>query len=379
MTTRRRIGRTTPTKGEPSEDARAAGLRHVTDQRPGIARWRNGRGFVYRRPDGRRVTDRVTLSRIRSLAVPPAWTDVWICPDPRGHLQATGRDARGRKQYRYHPAWRAERDRAKFDRLATFGRRLPRIRRRVDADLRRRGLPRERVLALVVRLLELTLVRVGNDEYARLYRTFGLTTMHDRHALVEGGRVIFRFRGKRARRHEVTIHDRRLARLVARCRDLPGQDLFQYVDDDGVVRDIASDDVNAYLREVSGDDFTAKDVRTWVGTMLAFRALGGLETKDGTAARRAVSDAVAGVAARLGNTPAVCRASYVHPAVVDAYLDGSIGRARIEAIGDGAPVSLLGTAAEERALVRLLEGRIRRRPRHDTSGMAARPRRPRAA
>lgn len=341
--------------------ARDVGLRYVSDRRPGFRRVRAGRGFSYRDTDGARITDAAVLARIRSLAIPPAWTDVWICPLANGHLQATGRDARGRKQYRYHRRWRAARDETKFDRVAGFGRALPRIRRRVDQHLRQPGLPREKVLALVVRLLELTLIRVGNDEYARLNRSFGLTTMRDRHAQVSGSRVVFRFQGKSRQGHAVTVADRRLARLVARCQELPGQQLFQYVDEDGIVRDIASDDVNGYLGSISGLDVTAKDFRTWAGTVLAFRSLRSLDTREGQAARKAVAGAVAAVAERLGNTPSVCRASYIHPAVVDAYLDGSIGRALLSAVDRGAPVPALSTPEEERALVRLLVRRARRR------------------
>src|SRR5258705_3932952 len=239
--------------------ARDAGLRYATDDRPGITRRRSGRGFTYRDGDRRPIRDPEILGGIRSLAILAGWTDVWICPWPNGHLQATGRDARGRKQYRYHERWTKRRDLDKFDRMVAFARALPRLRRRVDADLARRGLPREKVLAAVVRLLELTLIRVGNDEYARLNRSFGLTTLRDRHANVHGARVRFRFRGKAGQIHEVGLRDRRLAGIVRRCQELPGQELFQYVDDDGQVGDVASDDVNDYLRTAAGADFTAKD------------------------------------------------------------------------------------------------------------------------
>lgn len=354
------------------DEAHEAGLRYTTDARPGIRRRRAGRGLSYHRPGGEPVRDPATLARIRALAVPPAWSDVWISTDPSGHLQATGRDARGRKQYRYHPAWRLHRDETKFDRLADFGVALPRIRRRVDRDLARRGLPREKVLALVVRLLELTLIRVGNDEYARLNRSFGLTTLLDRHARVEGAVVRFRFRGKSARQHAVTIHDRRLARLVARCQELPGQELFQYEAENGSVTGVTSEDVNAYLREATGDDFTAKEFRTWAGTLLAFRALCALEPLAGRDGAHAIAGVIADVAERLGNTPAVCRTSYVHPAVVEAYVEGSLVRALLRAVDDGAPPPSLSTPAEEAALVRLLRRRRRngigrsrdRHPRH---------------
>ena len=286
------------------------------------------------------------LARIRALVIPPAWTDVWICPDPRGHLQATGRDARGRKQYRYHPRWREVRDEDKYGRLHEFGRVLPSIRRRIARDLRRPGLPREKVLAAVVKLLETTFIRVGNEEYARQNRSFGLTTMRDGHVRVSGSSVRFLFRGKSGVEHELALDDRRLARIVRQCRDLPGQQLFQYRDANGAVVDIGSGDVNAYLREVTGTDFTSKDFRTWAGTVLAAKLLCACEPcRSATAAKKTVAGAIDEVAKRLGNTRAVCRKCYVHPAVIDAYLDGSITRAM------GKP-----TPSEE-AILRLLQRR----------------------
>ena len=264
---------------EPRAAARDAGLRYASDASPGLTRRRSGRGFSYRDPDGVAVRDPETLARIKALAIPPAWTDVWICRWPNGHLQASGRDARGRKQYRYHDRWHERRGTDKFDRMLAFAEALPGIRARCDEDLARRGLPREKVLAAVVRLLELTLIRVGNDEYARLNQSFGLTTLRDRHASVDGTAIQFRFRGKSGQTHEVGLRDRRLASLVRRCQELPGQELFQYVDEDGDVQDVASDDVNAYLREASGGDFTAKDFRTWAGTVLAYRALRALAAR----------------------------------------------------------------------------------------------------
>jgi len=340
--------------------ARAAGLRYSTDSRPGITRRRAGRGFGYRTADGETIRDHAVLGRIRRLAIPPAWTDVWICADPAGHLQATGRDARGRKQYRYHARWRSGRDDAKFERLIDFARVLPRIRKRCDADLARRGLDREKVLAAVVRLLELTLIRVGNDEYARLNRSFGLTTLERRHARVEGTSIRFRFRGKSGQRHEVGIRDRRLAAIVRRCQDLPGQDLFQYVDDDGATHDVVSDDVNDYLREISGADVTAKDFRTWAGTVLAYRALRALAPgEDERAARHNVVEAVRLTAGRLGNTPAVARNSYVHPAILEAYLDGKIRGALLEAAEEQRRPPSAPDREEEREVVRLLRARLR--------------------
>jgi DNA topoisomerase I len=260
--------------------------------------------------------------------IPPAWTDVWICPDPRGHLQATGRDARGRKQYRYHPRWREVRDEDKYGRLAEFGRALPAIRRRIARDLRRRGLPREKVLAAVVALLETTFIRVGNDEYARTNNSYGLTTMRDAHVRVSGSKVRFLFRGKSGVRHELELDDRRLARIVRQCRDLPGQELFQYLDERGAVVDVGSEDVNEYLKAITGTAFTSKDFRTWAGTVLAATLLCDEEpSTSATAGKRVIARAIDEVARRLGNTRAVCRKSYVHPAVIDAYLDGTIARA----------------------------------------------------
>jgi DNA topoisomerase-1 len=347
------------TESDGRASARAAGLRYSTDARPGIVRRRAGRGFSYRRPDGEVVDDPAVVTRIRALAIPPAWTDVWICPDPAGHLQATGRDAKGRKQYRYHERWRAGRDDAKFERLIDFARVLPRIRKRCNADLATPGMSREKVLAAVVRLLETTLIRVGNDEYARLNRSFGLTTLKRRHATVTGTRVRFRFRGKSGREHEVGIRDRRLATVVRRCQELPGQELFQWVDDDGEAHDVASDDVNDYLREISGSDITAKDFRTWAGTVLAYRALRALAPgTDDRSSRRNVVEAVRFTSDRLGNTPAVARRSYVHPAILEAYMDGSIGGALLEAAEDQTDPPSAPDPREEREVVALLRKRM---------------------
>ncbi len=337
--------------------ARDAGLRYTSDARPGFTRRRSGRGFSYRDPVGAAIRDQAELRRIRALAIPPAWTDVWICTWSNGHLQATGRDARGRKQYRYHARWLARRGTDKFERMIGFAEALPAIRARCDADLRRAGLPREKVLAVVVRLLERTLIRVGNDEYARSNRSFGLTTLRDRHARIDGGTVRFRFRGKSGKVHEVGLRDRRLAGVVRRCQELPGQELFQYVDDEGDVRDVTSDDVNGYLREAGGP-FTAKDFRTWAGTVLAYRALRALQPSDDeSGARRAVVEAVRLTADRLGNTPAVARGSYVHPAVLEAYLDGALGGALVEAAEEQVEPPEDPDPAEEQAVVDLLRQR----------------------
>lgn len=304
---------------------RRPGLRYVSDDEPGFRRQRRGRGFSYTDTRGRPLRSPAHLARIRALAIPPAWIDVWICADPLGHLQATGRDARGRKQYRYHDRWREHRDAVKFDRMLEFGRKLPAIRRRVGRDLGRRGLPREKVLAAVVSLLDLTLVRVGNGEYARENGSYGLTTLRDRHADVRGSRIRLRFKGKSGKQHEIHLRDERLARIVKRCQDLPGQNLFRYEDDEGAVSDVTSEDVNAYLREITGEDFTAKDFRTWAGTVLAACALAQAgECRSRRQAERKVAAAVKEVAEVLANTPAVCRSSYIHPGLVDAYLEGSL-------------------------------------------------------
>jgi len=305
--------------------ARSAGLKWVSDDAPGIRRVRAGRGFKYIRPSGGPLTDARAIARIRSLAVPPAWTDVWICPDPRGHIQATGRDAKGRKQYRYHRRWRETRDETKYDRLLEFGRALPRIRGRVQRDLGRPGLPREKLLATVVRLLEKTLIRVGNEEYARANRSFGLTTLTNRHVKVRGPRIHFQFRGKSGKVHEFGIEDAEMSRIVKRCQDLPGQDLFQYEDARGRRHAVGSGDVNAYLAKASGGDFTAKDFRTWAGSVRAWWALADAAAPASSARGRrlAVKHAIDEVARRLGNTPTICRKAYVHPAVVESYLGGN--------------------------------------------------------
>jgi DNA topoisomerase-1 len=310
---------------DPLASARGAGLVYTDDSRPGFRRLKRGKGFAYVDARKRPIRSAADLARIRSLVIPPAWTDVWICSNPRGHLQATGRDARGRKQYRYHPKWRAVRDSTKYERLILFGRALPAIRRRTDADLRRAGLPREKVLAAVVRLLEKTFIRVGNDEYARDNKSFGLTTMRDGHVRISGATVRFIFRGKSGVEHALALDDRRLARIVKQCRDLPGQELFQYRDEHGAVIDIGSADVNAYLKDITGEEFTSKDFRTWAGTVLAAQLLRDFEEVDSQArAKKNVVEAIEQVAKQLGNTRAVCRKCYVHPAVIDAYLDGSM-------------------------------------------------------
>jgi DNA topoisomerase-1 len=339
---------------EAVQDAKEAGLRYVTDETPGIARRKTRTGFRYVGPDGEPVRDPKQLERIKKLAIPPAWTDVWICPSPRGHLQATGRDAKGRKQYRYHEKWREVRDENKFEHMLAFSQALPKIRERVDQDLGLRGLPREKVLAAVVRLLEETLIRVGNEEYAQANKSFGLTTMRDRHVKIEGSEVRFSFRGKSGQRHKVELHDRRLAKIVQRCRDLPGQELFQYLDDAGEHQTIDSADVNAYLHEITGEHFTAKDFRTWAGAVLCACELRGIEhVSSETEAKHYIVEAVKHVAERLGNTPAVCRKAYIHPAIFESFLSGHLAPA-FAFPDDGAPISKHDLVAEERAVVRLL-------------------------
>lgn len=311
-------------------EARAAGLVYVCDKQPGIRRRRRGKGFSYHGADGQRIADVAELARIRALAVPPAYTDVWICANPRGHLQATGRDARRRKQYRYHRQWHTLRDHGKFDRVLAFGTALPALRRRVRRDLARPGLPQAKVLALVVRLLDDTLIRIGNDGYTRDNRSFGLTTLRSRHVRAERGRLRFAFRGKSGQEREVELSDRRLARIVRRVQQLPGQRLFQYLDDDGQHRPIDSGQVNDYLHDACGEDFSAKDFRTWGGTVHAAGVLARTPLPDRgseRALRSTLAMAITEVAAILGNTPAVCRASYIHPLILEGWKDGSLRRA----------------------------------------------------
>jgi len=330
------------------EAAEDAGLRYVSDDQPGFSRRRKGEEFEYFDTKGKPIRDEQRLLRIKRLAIPPAWGDVWICPSPNGHIQATGRDARRRKQYRYHERWREIRDENKYDRLVNFGKALPKIRRRLKKDLAMSGLPREKVLATIVQLLERSLIRVGNEEYARENKSFGLTTMQDRHVDVKGSKLRFRFRGKSGREHEVDVTDRRIAGIVSNLQDLPGQSLFQYVDDEENVRDITSQDVNDYLREITGEDFTAKDFRTWAGTVLAaiaLRAAGEFETKK--QAKTNIKNAIEAVAKILGNTPAVCRQCYIHPLVLETYLKGN----SIDGLKQGTAKELA-----QAAVLKLLQG-----------------------
>jgi len=316
---------------EAVEMAEAAGLVYVNDSQPGIRRVREGEQFVYLRPNRRRVTQRGELERIARLAIPPAYEDVWICMDPRGHLQATGRDARRRKQYRYHPEWRTIRDGAKFERMLEFGEALPRLRARIRRDLAQPGLPRDKVLAVVVNLLDATSLRVGNAEYAKANDSYGLTTLRTRHVrFVRAGRLLFRFRGKGGAEHEVVVDDERLARIVRRCHQLPGQRLFQYIDDTGQRRGIDSDQVNQYLKDATGAEFTAKDFRTWAATVRAIALLSAVplpEARSERAFKTCIVEVVKAVAAELRNTPAVCRKSYINPRVFEAWRSGELHQA----------------------------------------------------
>jgi DNA topoisomerase I len=353
----------TPASAVPNTDppaaAKAAGLRYVHDDRPGIRREPDGDGFRYVDAKDEPVADEATLKRIKSLAIPPAWTDVWICPQANGHLQATGRDARGRKQYRYHPKWREVRDDVKYERMINFGKALPKIRKEVDRALALPGLPRDKVLATIVYLLEATMMRIGNDEYARENKSYGLTTLRNRHVKIDGSEVEFRFRGKSGVYHDVKVHDRRLARIIQRTRDLPGQDLFQYLDEDGERHTVGSSDVNDYLRTITGEDYTAKDFRTWSGTVLAAMALQEFEAVDSDAqAKKNVVRAIESVAERLGNTPSVCRKCYVHPAVLDAYLDGTMLEGLRARAGESLVQDLQDLQPEEAAVLAMLERRL---------------------
>jgi DNA topoisomerase-1 len=305
--------------------AESAGLVYVDDQSVGLSRRKSGKGWSYRDATGAKIREKAVIERINRIGIPPAYTDVWICSDERGHIQATGRDAKGRKQYRYHERFREVRDSTKYEHMLTFAEVLPSIRERIDADMARRGLPRAKVLATVVRLLETTMIRVGNADYAKQNKSYGLTTLHDRHVKVDGGELRFRFKGKSGKQWNLKLADRRVARIVKQSQDLPGQHLFQYLDEDGEQREVTSSDVNAYLREISGSDITAKDFRTWTGTVLAALALAEFEKFDSeAAAKRNVRAAIEKVSAKLGNTPAVCRRCYVHPEVIDSYMSQAL-------------------------------------------------------
>ncbi len=340
-------------------EIKAAGLRFVSDKVPGLRREPDGDAFRYFAPNGQEVTDDKTLSRIKSLAIPPAYTDVWVCTSPNGYLQATGHDAKGRKQYRYHPHWRDTRDETKFAHMTAFGAALPRLRERVEADLRKPGMPREKILATIVRLLETTLIRIGNVQYAKENAHYGLTTLQTDHVEVEGATLHFHFVGKSGKEHSIDLRDKKLASIVARLHDLPGQEIFQYADAEGNLHSVGSEDVNAYLHEVAGDEFTAKDFRTWAGTVLASLALQEFEAfGSATQAKRNVTAAIKAVSQRLGNTPAVCRKSYIHPAVFETYLDGTMLESLRQETEQEMAETIHSLKPEEAAVMALLARRL---------------------
>jgi DNA topoisomerase I len=345
---------------DPRKAAKAAGLEYLMDNEPGITRsCTDPKSCSYLTPAGNAVSDEETLKRIKRLAIPPAWTDVWISPIANGHLQATGRDAKGRKQYRYHHDWRSTRDETKYGRMMAFGKALPKIRQQVEADLALPGLPRRKVLATVVRLLETTFIRVGNEEYARTNNSFGLTTMQDQHVAVKGCVVNFKFVGKRSIYHEISLEDCRLAQIVKECRDVPGAELFQYIDENGKSQTIKSGDVNAYLREISGKDFTAKDFRTWGGTVLAAMALQEMQNVEKKSqVKKNVKQAIETVSQRLGNTPAICKKCYIHPAIIDSYLDGTLLNALRRRINKAADKDMSSLRPEEAKVLTLLRRRL---------------------
>ncbi|MDP9111102.1 MAG: DNA topoisomerase IB [Candidatus Eremiobacteraeota bacterium] len=345
---------------DPQQSAKAAGLRYITDEIPGIRRRLAGKHFEFIDPKGKPIEDEAEIARIRALAIPPAYTDVWISPIANGHLQATGRDARGRKQYRYHKRWREARDETKYERMLAFAKALPKIREQIDAHMQLPGLPREKVLATVVQLLETTLIRVGNEEYARDNKSYGLTTMKDQHVKISGSTLRFAFKGKSGVRHAIDLRDRRLARIVQACRDIPGQDLFQYIDDEDNYQSVDSQAVNDYIKEISGDDFSAKDFRTWVGTVACALSLAGMPAIENEGdAKRNVVEAVKEVALRLGNTPAVCRKCYVHPNIIDEYLESGPLKALAGAVAEDFKTPTTGLRPEEKAVVRFLEKRAK--------------------
>jgi DNA topoisomerase I len=347
---------------DPVEVAEDAGLRYVSDDQPGYTRKAKGKDFEYFDTDGKPIRDETRLLRLRRLAIPPAYNDVWICPTPNGHIQATGRDARGRKQYRYHERWREVRDENKYERMVVFGKALPKIRRRVNRDLKRRGLPRKKVLAAVVQLLERTFIRIGNEEYAKENKSFGLTTLRNHHVDVTATKLKFTFKGKSGIKHEVDVSDRRLAKIIQQLQELPGQQIFQYVDEEGEVRNIDSQDVNDYLREITGEDFTAKDFRTWAGTVLAAMALNAQEAfANKTQAKKNIKDAISAVAKILGNTPTVCRKCYVHPAVLETYLDGAMIDGLKQKTEKAIERKLGDLRSEEAAVMSFLQARLKKK------------------
>ena len=344
------------TRGTPPSPA---GLRYVSDARPGIRRKKVGTGFSYARADGSKPIEKDVLKRIKTLAIPPAWTEVWICPLTDGHVQATGRDAKGRKQYRYHPRFREVRESTKYEHVVAFAAALPAIREKVQEHMALRGLPREKVLATVVHLLETTLIRVGNDDYAKQNNSYGLTTLKNRHVSVNGNEVRFRFTGKSGKQWSLRIRDRRIAKIIKACQELPGQELLQYVDEAGSCQDVTSGDVNDYLKEITGKDITAKDFRTWAGTVLAAMALNELESFDSAAqAKRHLRTAIEKVAGKLGNTPTICRKCYVHPEVLNSYMDGKLVLELKEKAESELRRDVQSFKPEEAAVLALLRGRL---------------------
>jgi len=342
-----------------AEVAEDAGLRYVSDEQPGYTRKAKGDDFEYFDADGKPIRDETRLLRIRRIAIPPAYKDVWICPSPNGHIQATARDARGRKQYRYHERWREARDENKYDRILVFGQALPKIRRQVNKDMGLRELPRNKVLATVVHLLGRTFIRIGNEEYARENQSFGLTTMRNRHVDVKGPKLTFSFKGKSGVKHEIDVSDRRLANIIRKLQDLPGQDIFQYEDEVGEVRNVDSQDVNDYLQEITGEEFTAKDFRTWAGTVLTAMALNAQGPVENQAqAKKNIKDAITAVAKILGNTPTVCRKSYVHPVVLESYLDGDMIEGLRQKTEEALAENLEDLRAEEAAVMSFLQAKL---------------------
>ena len=341
--------------------AESAGLIYVSDEEPGIRRRKAGKGFAYTRPGGGKVEDEPTLKRIRKLAIPPAWTDVWICAKPNGHIQATGRDAKGRKQYRYHAAFREVRESTKYEHMLAFAQSLPAIRTKIAEHMALKGLPREKVLATVVHLLETTLIRVGNDDYAKQNKSYGLTTLKDQHVKVNGSELRFQFKGKSGKTWRLQVKDRRIAKIVKACQDLPGQELFQYIDDAGERRDVTSADVNAYLKEITGRDVTAKDFRTWHGTVMAALALQEFLTFDTQAvAKKNIKAAIEHVSSRLGNTPTICRKCYIHPEVLTSYVEGQLLLEIKQEVEQELRDELPSLKPEEAAVLSLLEARLKR-------------------
>ncbi|MCE5317060.1 MAG: DNA topoisomerase IB [Parachlamydia sp.] len=354
---------------EPEKKTKDAGLVYVNDQKPGITRALKGAHFKYYGTDGKVITDTDEIQRIRSLAIPPAYKDVWICPKPNGHIQATGRDSKGRKQYRYHARWKEVRDETKYNKMVAFAQSLPSLRKRINRDMALPGLPKEKVLATVVHLLEVTLIRIGNEEYVRENNSYGLTTMRNHHVDVDGTKIMFNFRGKSGKKFSISLQDKRLAKIVKRCKELPGQDLFEYIDDEGNPVSISSTDVNEYLQNMTNDHFTAKDFRTWAGTVLAYFALQKFQQFDtDVEAKKNIVQAIENVAKKLGNTPSVCRKCYVHPEVFHAYLDGTLIKTIKQRAEQEIVASLEDLSSEESAVLAFLQQRLEQELKKNKKG-----------